>query len=134
MTVSTSIDAPPDVVLRFVADAENLRHWAPAAAHLRLDIRVSHDAGTVDFLASDAPANRPFGAYSRVVQNGNGCEYLFTRFLPRGLSQADEARERAVLVQELETVREMCEGKELVPARISKGSGPAPPSTKATPC
>jgi hypothetical protein len=132
LTETISIDADPETVLSFVADPHNLPLWAPAAAQLRLVFRVSRDIGTVDFLAADAPRDRPIGAYSRVLPNGRGSEYSFTRFLSPELSAADVARERAALAQELETVRACCEGKEPARVRIYTSSGPAPNTNQET--
>jgi len=132
LTEAISIDAVPDVVLEFVGDPRNLARWAPAAARLRLDIRVSREFGTVDFLAADAPRDRPVGAYSRVVRNRAGSEFSFTRFISPASSDADVARERAVLVRELEAVRACCEGKEPAPDRIYTSSGPAPTTNQET--
>lgn len=151
LTVGTSIGAAPDIVLSFVADPRNLPRWAPTfAQHVRRDgdhwlvesnggqvllhVRVSFGLGTVDFLAADAPRDRPVGAYSRVVRNNGGSEYLFTRFLAPELSDEEFARERTVLLRELAIVREWCERKETDPGRVSEGSGPAPPSRRPTPC
>jgi hypothetical protein len=123
LTEAVSIASPPDLVFDFVADPRNLPLWAPAFAmsierdgerwlvrsgggvQLRLEVRASRELGTVDFLAADAPPDRPVGAYSRVVHNGAGSEYLFTRFVAR----ENRARERAVLAEELEAVRRHCE-------------------------
>lgn len=135
LTETISIDAPPEVVLNFVADPRNLPLWAPGFAQrvrqdgahwlvesgeqsVRIDVRVARELGTVDFLAADAPSERPIGAYSRVIHNGDGSEYAFTRFLAPGRSREDLARERAVVVQELQAVSSHCAGKERPPARI----------------
>jgi Polyketide cyclase / dehydrase and lipid transport len=126
LTQTVSIASPPELVFDFVADPRNLPLWAPAfatsierdgehwlvhsgGAQLRLEVRASRELGTVDFLAADAPPDRPVGAYSRVVHNGAGSEYLFTRFVARETRREDRARERAVLAEELEAVRRHCE-------------------------
>jgi len=123
-TRSIAIDAAPEVVMGFVADAENLPLWAPAfaqgvqrdgecwivdsgGARLRIDVRVSAEAGTVDFVGAD---DRSRGAFSRVVPNGRGSEYAFTRFFGDDATPDDIARGMAVVAQELETVRARCEG------------------------
>jgi hypothetical protein len=99
-TQSIFIDAPPEVVLDFVGDPRNLPAWAPGAP-AALDIRVSRELGTVDFVAA---AGR---AYSRVLPNGRGTEYLFTRFFAESTPADEIARDDAVIAQELETVREL---------------------------
>jgi hypothetical protein len=98
-------------------------------------VGAGHELGTVDFLASDAPRDRPIGAYSRVVPNRDGSEFSFTRFVSPAASNAYVARARAVLVRELEAVRAHCEGKEPAPVRIYTSSGPAPNTNQeTTPC
>ena len=126
LTRSISIDAPPEVVLGFVGDGGNLPRWAPAfaqgaqrdgdhwivdsaGAQLRIEVRASPEHGTVDFLAAGAPPERVPGVFTRVVHNGRGSEYIFTRFLPAEATGEDIDREAAVIGQELEAVRARCE-------------------------
>lgn len=126
MTQSISIDAPPETVLDFVGDGGTLPQWAPAfaqsarpdgehwlvessGAKLRIDVRVSREQGTVDFLAAGVPPERAPGVFTRVVPRGHGSEFVFTRFFSEGTADADIARERAVVAGELETVRARCE-------------------------
>jgi hypothetical protein len=99
-TQAIFIDAPPEVVLDFVGEAGNLPAWAPGAP-AGLDIRISRELGTVDFVAG---AGR---AYSRVLPNGRGTEYLFTRFYAESTPADEIARDDAVIAQELEAVREL---------------------------
>jgi hypothetical protein len=125
-TQSISIDAAPEVVVGFVADAENLPLWAPAfaqrvqrdgehwivdspGARLRIEVRASHDVGTVDFVRAGVAPDRATGAFSRVVPNGRGSEYVFTRFFGDDVAGEDIAREMAVVAQELESVRTRCD-------------------------
>ena len=91
-TRSISIAAPPAVVLGYVGDPRCLPEWAPAFARgvrpdgehwlvdtgegeLRIAVRVSPGHGTVDLLSADDPTR---GAFTRVVANHGGSEYLFT--------------------------------------------------------
>jgi Polyketide cyclase / dehydrase and lipid transport len=122
-TASISIEAPPDAVLDLVGDPLALPRWAPAFApavrpgddgtwivdsgegELHIRVRVSRELGTVDFLA----AGRDVGAFSRVVANGSGSEYLFTQFYEADETHAGAAGRRAVVAAELETVRALCE-------------------------
>jgi hypothetical protein len=83
-----------------VSEPRNLSAWAPGAP-AGLDIRVSRELGTVDFVAG---AGR---AYSRVLPNGRGTEYLFTRFFAESTPPDEIARDDAVIAQELETVRQL---------------------------
>ena len=119
-TRSISIAAPPSAVLAFVGDARTLPRWAPAFTrsvepedgHWRIDggglvdVRVSRERGTVDIVAADHPAR---GAFSRVIANGEGSEYLFTLQFPAGTSEAAVARQLAVVETELRAVRDACQ-------------------------
>ena len=124
-TQTISIDAPRDVVLDLVGDPLALPRWAPAFAgtirpggdawivdtgdgELRIDVRVSREFGTVDFLAAGLPPGVEIGAFSRVVANGRGCDYAFTQFLAPGATADEVARRRAVVADELEAVRRLC--------------------------
>lgn len=84
-------------MLDVVADPVNLPRWAPRFApaiqpdkHLwiisrndeevSIRVRVDREHGTVDLLAADQPTR---GAFTRVLPNGHGSEYLFTLSSPR---------------------------------------------------
>src|SRR3954451_10802613 len=119
-TRSYSIQAPPDAVLDLVGDAQALPRWAPNFAtsvragdghwvvndELHIDLRVDRALGTVDILRVDHP---PTGAYSRVVPNGEGSEYLFTLFFPDGTEEAAVTRQMTIVEEELGTIRPLCE-------------------------
>lgn len=122
-TRSIAIAAPPDAVLALVADARRLPDWAPAFAErvepdgdawrihsgdarFRITVRVSREHGTVDLLrAGDATR----GAFSRVVPNHGGSEYLFTLLFPHGTDEDVIAQQMATVETELATVRALCE-------------------------
>lgn len=123
-TRTVSINAPPDAVLGLVGDPCSLPRWAPGFAsavrpdgdhwliatdqgETRITVRVSREHGTVDLLAA---ANPDRGAFSRVVPNGRGSEYLFTLFFPDDTDEDVVARQMAVVEQELRAVRALCEG------------------------
>ena len=119
-TRSISIQASPAKVLDLVGDANALPRWAPNFAtsvrpenghwlvddELLIDLRVDRELGTVDILRPKLP---PTGAYSRVVPNGDGCEYLFTLFFPDGTEEAAVTRQMEVVEEELRTIRALCE-------------------------
>lgn len=103
-TQTVTIDAPPEKVLRFVADGRNLPRWAIGFAK---DVRPheygwmvttgqgevslaidSHEAtGTVDFHLRPAPGVEAT-AYARVVPNGDGAELVFTQLQQPGTPDA----------------------------------------------
>jgi uncharacterized protein YndB with AHSA1/START domain len=122
-TRSISIAAPPAAVLALVADPLRLPEWAPAFARgvqpdgddwlidtgdgqARITIRVSGEHGTVDLLRATDPTR---GAFSRVIPNHDGSEYLFTLVFPAGTPETAIARQMAIVEDELEAVRALCE-------------------------
>jgi hypothetical protein len=119
-TRQISIPAPPDKVLDIVGDARALPRWAPNFAEtveadgehwvvngeLEIDLRVRRELGTVDILRPRLP---PTGAYSRVVPNGEGSEYLFTLFFPDGTPEEAVTKQMTVVEEELRTIRALCE-------------------------
>jgi hypothetical protein len=125
-TQAISIDAPPSAVIGFLADAAEFPRWAAGFARavriegddwivdtgdaeVRLHVRVSYELGTVDFLLADALPDAELGAFSRVVPNGRGSEFIFTQFLAEDMREPDLEDHRAVVAIELQTVRALCE-------------------------
>jgi hypothetical protein len=124
-TRSVSIAAPPAAVLALVADPQRLPEWAPAFARgaqpdgdewlidtregqARITVRVSPEHGTVDLLRATDPTR---GAFSRVVPNHDGSEYLFTLVFPDGTTETAIAQQMATVEDELEAVRALCEAE-----------------------
>jgi uncharacterized protein YndB with AHSA1/START domain len=124
-TRSVSIAAPPAAVLALVADPQRLPEWAPAFARgvqpdgdewlidtregqARITVRVSPEHGTVDLLRATDPTR---GAFSRVVPNRDGSEYLFTLVFPDGTAETAIAQQMATVEDELEAVRALCEAE-----------------------
>jgi hypothetical protein len=122
---SISIAAPPAAVLALVADPRRLPEWAPGFARgvqpdgddwlidtgegqARITIRASHEHGTVDLLRAADPTR---GAFSRVVHNHDGSEYLFTLVFPDGTAETAISRQMATVEDELEAVRALCEAE-----------------------
>jgi hypothetical protein len=100
-TRSITIDARPKDVVAFLADPRNLPRWAIGfAKHIRQDgdrwfastsqgeigvaIDVDDQSGTVDFRMEVAPGVEAV-AYSRVLPNREGAEYVFTQFQQPGV-------------------------------------------------
>jgi hypothetical protein len=118
-TRSISIPAPPDAVLDVVGDARMLPRWAPSFTTTvepdgehwvidgggRIDLRVSRERGTVDIVSAEDPRR---GAFSRVIPNATGSEYLFTLFFPDH-DEAAVARQMEIVEEELRTVRELAQ-------------------------
>jgi hypothetical protein len=130
-----TIDAPATVVFAFLADPENLPRWAVGlcrairrdteeagrwivtTAQGDLPIRYVTDSerGTVDFYLSPAPGLEA-AAFSRVVPNGEGAEYVFTQFQAPWMT--DEVFERQVhaLIEELQVLRGLIQARTACPA------------------
>src|SRR3954447_23958324 len=126
-TQAISIDAPREAVLDLVSDPTAFPRWASGFARAvrvdgpdwlvgtgagegRLRGRVSRQPGTG---ASPRAPPRPaaeIGSFGRVVPNGSGCDFIFTRFFPDTMTDGEIAEERAVVGVELQTVRALCEG------------------------
>jgi hypothetical protein len=118
-TRQISIDAPPEAVLDLVGDARALPRWAPNFAatveadgehwivngELGIHLRVDRELGTADILRTADPRT---GAYSRVIPNGEGSEFLFTLFFPDGTEEAVVTRQMEVVEEELRTIRALC--------------------------
>jgi hypothetical protein len=121
-TRSISIGVPPDAVLDIVGDARTLPSWAPGfaraieadgelwvidtgAGEARIDVRVAREQGTVDIVSADDPRR---GAFTRVLPNGVGSEYLFTLFFPETAGEDAIAAQMAVVEAELRAVRDLC--------------------------
>lgn len=123
-TRSISIAAPPSAVLDVVGDPLRLPEWAPRFARtVRADgdrwlidngaddefpiiVRVSRELGTVDLLR---PTDPPSGAFTRVIHNGHGSEYLFTLFFAEDADDAAVAAQMVTVGGELQTIRALSE-------------------------
>jgi hypothetical protein len=119
---SVAIDAPPAHVFAFLADPANLPRWAVGFCHsIRPDepglwvvktaqgdvlmrYVVDEAAGTIDFHISPAPGVEVV-AYSRVLPNGEGSEYVFTQFQHPGMSDDVFDGQVRALVEELQVLR-----------------------------
>jgi hypothetical protein len=104
-------------VFAFLAQPENLPRWAVGFARgIRregddwivqtiqgeMPIRVVADAerGTIDFQMRVAPGLEGV-AYSRVIRNDSGAEYVFTQFQLPGMDDEVFAAQRVALAEEL---------------------------------
>jgi hypothetical protein len=108
-------------VFAFVADPHNLPRWAPQFAsavrpegdrwivtsgdtEFTIAVRASGEVGTVDLVRGP---ELNVGAFSRVLPNGRGSEYLFTLFFPDGTPEDAISAQMEVVGQELRTIREL---------------------------
>jgi hypothetical protein len=124
-TRSISIAAAPQDVLAVVGDPRRLPDWAPAFAsavepsgdhwligsgdaQFPIAVRVSPEHGTVDLVSTTDPTR---GAFTRVVHNQGGSEYLFTLFFPDGTDEAAIRTQMETVETELETVRTLVEAR-----------------------
>ena len=109
-TQTITIEAPPSKVLAFVGDGANLPRWAIGFAkavasdgdgwlvttgqgQVPTTIVADAQAGTVDF-HMDMGSTGKAVAYSRVLPNETGSEFVFTQF--QGAGVHDEVFEQLV--------------------------------------
>jgi hypothetical protein len=122
-TRSISIDAAPETVFRFVSDPTNLpswavgfcrairrakdsNHWIVTTAQGEMPIRydTNDSLGTIDFVFSPAPGVE-VSAFSRVIANGQGSEYVFTQHQSGGMPDDVFEGQIRALVEELQVLR-----------------------------
>jgi hypothetical protein len=116
-TKTVTLPASAEDAFTFLANPANLPRWAVGfargirregeewivqTAQGEMPIRIAADAarGTIDFhmrVASEVEAI----AYSRVVPNDSGAEYVFTQFQSPGMTDEVFAGQRAALAEEL---------------------------------
>ncbi len=116
-TQTITLPVSSEEAFAFLARPENLPRWAVGFARgIRRDgddwivqtaqgeipIRVAADAarGTIDFSMDVVPSLEAV-AYSRVVPNESGAEYVFTQFQLPGMADEVFAAQRAALAEEL---------------------------------
>ena len=130
-TVSVSIDAPPDVVYKFVADALNMARWAPgfcqtivADPEVERGWRITTTDGTpararfvapntlgvVDHWVTVGDAADVYVPL-RVVPNDSGSEVLLTVFQQPAMSDAQWAADCEAVVADLGRLKELVEGR-----------------------
>lgn len=123
-TRPVSIPAPRATVFAFVANPENLPRWAvgfcksirrdPARPEqwiattgqgdVALRYVTDEKLGVIDFHFSPAPGIE-LAAYSRVLPNADGAEYVFTQFQSAGMSDDVFRSQVHALVEELQVLR-----------------------------
>ena len=116
-TQATTLPANAEDAFAFLANPENLPRWAVGFARgIRregetwfvqtaggeMPVRVVADAarGTIDFHMGVAPGIEAV-AYSRILPNDSGAEYVFTQFQLLGMADEIFTAQRAALTEEL---------------------------------
>jgi hypothetical protein len=131
-TQTVSIDATPTQLFEFIADPETLPiwavgfcrrirregdHWIVTTAHGDVPIRyeADHRRGTIDFYFSPAPGVE-IAAFSRVLPNGDGAEYVFTQFQAPGMPDDAFALQVSALTEELRVLLSVIRARAVCPA------------------
>src|SRR5262245_10475249 len=100
-TRTVTIDVPPAETIAFLADPFNLPLWAvgfcrsiradrdrfivsTANGDVPIKMATNADTGVVDFIMEISPGVEAT-AFSRVIPNGSGSEYLFTQLQSPGM-------------------------------------------------
>ncbi|MEW6681904.1 MAG: SRPBCC family protein [Nitrospirota bacterium] len=124
-TQTITINTAPKVVFDFVANPENLPKWAVVFCRgLRHEesrwivttpegdmvIRYESDAktGAIDMYVTVSPSVES-PAFSRVLANGEGSEYVFTFFQPPGLPDEEFRNQTEALKKELGVLKGLLE-------------------------
>jgi hypothetical protein len=132
-TQSVSLPGLPEDVFAFLADPENLPRWAVGFCRgIRRDGAerwmvetpggdvpvhyVTNAAlGTIDFHMTIAPAIEAV-AYSRVIANGNGAEYVFTQFQTADMPDVVFDGRMSALAEELHVLQAIFRARSACPA------------------
>lgn len=124
-TQSVAIEAPPEAVFDFLSEPTNLPGWAIGFAK---EIRREGDGwlvltpqgempiryatvrglGTIDFHIAPEPGAE-LVAYSRVIPNDRGAEYVFTQFQAPGMPDEMFEGQIRALRHELTTLKALLE-------------------------
>jgi hypothetical protein len=131
-TQTVSIAAAPTRAFDFIANPETLPLWAVGfcrrirregagwivtTAQGDVPIRYETDRarGTIDFHFSPAPGVE-VAAFSRVVPNGDGAEYMFTQFQTPGMADAVFEAQVSALGEELRVLGSAIRARAACPA------------------
>ena len=131
-TQTVAIDAPPDQVFDFVANPETLPQWAvgfcreisrsgdgwivrTALGDIPIRYETNRQARTVDFYFSHSPGAE-VAAFSRIVVNGGGSEFVFTQLQSPGMPDEVFERQIRALGEELQVLRSVIHARAVCPA------------------
>lgn len=126
-TSAVTIEASAADVVEFVANPAALPQWAvgfaqairregdrwiasTARGEVGVRYAVDYELGTVDFYLAPSPGVE-FPAFSRVLPNGEGAEYVFTQFQPQGMSDHEFQGQVDALREELQVLRSVCRAR-----------------------
>ena len=124
-TQTISIDVPPDTVLSYLENPQNLPRWAVGFAKAvrpagdgwivetgsgEMGFRIDADARTrsVDYWMTPAPGVTVVAA-SRVIPRGRGSEYVFTQFQGPAMSDEGFAKSAQTVRHELTVLKALLE-------------------------
>ena len=124
--VSVGIERPVEDVYVFVAEPKNLPEWAAGLARsvhkveddwfadspmgrVRFEFTAANEFGVLDHVVTLANGERILNPM-RVVQNGDGCEVVFTLFRRDGVSDADFEADAAAVLRDLRSLKALLEG------------------------
>jgi hypothetical protein len=133
-TRAIGIPAPASEVFAFIADPENLPRWAVGfcrsirrddsaadrwiASTPQGDVAIRYVAdqalGVIDFYFSPA-ANVETAAFSRVLPNAAGAEYVFTQFQETGMTDHVFDAQVLALREELQVLRSLFAARAVCP-------------------
>ena len=125
-TLSVNIDCPPGKVYEFVVTPENLPRWAgglcqsasltPAGwmvqtpqGEMQIRFAERNAFGVLDHYVTPATGVE-ICVPMRVLPNAGGSTLVFTLFRQPGMSDADYARDRQLVEQDLNALKELLEG------------------------
>jgi hypothetical protein len=131
-TQAVTLAGSSEMVFDFLADPENLPKWAVGfcrsirrdgdrwlvrTAQGELGVRYVTDRafGVIDFYISPAPGVEA-AAYSRLLPNGDGAEYVFTQFQGPAVPGPVFAGQVAALTEELHILQRLIRARAACPA------------------
>jgi hypothetical protein len=137
-TQTIRLTADADAAFEFVADPANLPKWAvgfcrsirredqhwvveTGAGECPMIVEVDPRRRTIDFHMSPAPQVTA-SAYSRVIDCGQGCEYVFTQFSVPGMPDAAFEANIEALKEELTVLRAVLNARHACPASAAAGA------------
>lgn len=127
ITISVSINAPPETVYAYASDPTHLPSWAPGFARsvrrdghrwivetregsVLVEFAGPNDFGVLDHRVCNDDG-LDFESRMRVVSNGDGSEVLFTLFRSDGMAADAFEADRLAVESDLHRLKEVLEGR-----------------------